>query len=288
MVKNGQSPIRKLAYRSPADGPFGIEVMSFRQLRAITEPALLTVPQRPEFHVLQIIEHGTGHQTADFRQYPLRPGSVLWIRPGQVHQFEDIGQVDGTLVLFLPDFLAPGTRAASLAADPFANSAWDLDLRRDTLTMLALEHLRTEYTDGAGDPLAERNELLRQLLTVLVLRITPRPGPPPTPPGDAFSLFRQAVERDFAASRQVAHYARQLGYSARTLTRATLAATGAGAKEFIDARVLLEAKRLLAHSDLTVMQCGHQLGFQDAANFSKFFEQRAGLTPGAFRASARG
>jgi AraC-like DNA-binding protein len=286
-VKNRQPPIGKLAYRSPAGAPFGIEVMSFRQVRAITAPAMLAAPQRLEFHVLQVVEHGTGHQTADFRQYPLRPGSVLWIRPGQVHQMDGIGQVDGTLVLFLPDFLTPGTLAAGLATDPFAVSGWDPDLRRDTLTMLALEHLRAEYAGSAGDPLAERVELLRQLLTVLILRITPRPDPPPRPPGDAFSVFRQAVERDFSSSRQVSDYACRLGYSARTLSRATLAATGGGAKEFIDARVLLEAKRLLAHSDLSVMQCARQLGFQDAANFSKFFEQRASLTPGAFRASAR-
>jgi AraC-like DNA-binding protein len=286
-VKNGQPPIAKLEYRSPADAPFGIEVMSFRQVRAITEPALLTSPQRPEFHVLQVVEHGTGHQAIDFRRYSLRPGSVLWVRPGQVHQMDGIGQVDGTLVLFLPDFLAPCTLAAGLAAAPFVPCGWDLDLRRDTLTLLALEHLRTEYTGGVGDPLAERIELLRQLLTVLVLRITPRPEASPRPPSDAFSLFRQAVECDFATSRQVSHYARRLGYSARTLSRASLAATGTGAKEFIDARVLLEAKRLLAHSDLTVMQCARRVGFHDAANFSKFFEQRAGLTPGAFRTSAR-
>jgi len=287
MVKKGQPSIRKVVYRSPADAPFGIEVMSFGQLRAMAEPAWRAAPQRPDFHVLGIVEQGTGHHTADFQRYPLRPGSVLWIRPGQVHRLDGVEQVDGTLVLFQPDFLTPGTHAAGVAADLFTPSGWDLDSRRDTLAVLALEHLRTEYAHGAGDPPAMRTELLRQLLTVLVLRITPRPDTPPQPRSDAFSLFRHAVERDFASSRRVSRYARQLGYSARTLSRATFAATGTGAKEFIDARVMLEAKRLLAHGDLTVIQCAHRLGFHDAANFSKFFEQRAGLTPGAFRQSAR-
>jgi AraC-like DNA-binding protein len=212
---------------------------------------------------------------------------VLWIRPGQVHQLDGVEQVDGTLVLFQPHFLAPGTLAADLAADLSAPAGWDLDPRPGTLAVLALEHLRTGYAEGASDPLADRAELLRHLLSVLILRITPRPDLPAQPRHDAFGLFRQAVERDFASSRQVAHYARQLGYSARTLTRAAHAATGAGAKEFIDGRVVLEAKRLLAHGNLTVLQCAQQLGFHDAANFSKFFEQRTGLTPGAFRTSAR-
>ncbi|KOG90185.1 transcriptional regulator, partial [Streptomyces varsoviensis] len=62
--------------------------------------------------------------------------------------------------------------------------------------------------------------------------------------------FRAAVERGFATSHRVADYARTLGYSPRTLSHASLAAAGVGAKEFIDRRVVLEAKRLLAHSEL--------------------------------------
>jgi AraC-like DNA-binding protein len=287
MVKNGQAPIRRVLYRSPADAPFGIEVMSFRQLRAMAEPAWLAAPQRPEFHVLAVIERGVGHHVADFVGYPLRPGSVMWVRPGQVQQMDGIERVDGQLVLFQPDFLVPGTFAAGLAADLFRPAGWDLDPDRETLALLALEHLRTEYAQGAGDPLPERTEVLRQLLAVLVLRVTPRPQAPATLRNDAFEQFRLAVERDFARSRQVSYYARELGYSPRTLSRAAHDATGAGAKEFIDARVLLEAKRLLAHSDLPVVQCAYQAGFRDPANFGKFFEQRVGMSPGAFRKAPR-
>ena len=47
--------------------------------------------------------------------------------------------------------------------------------------------------------------------------------------------------------------------------------------------MVLEAKRLLAFGDLTVAQCAARLGFDDTANFGKFFERGAGCTPGAFR-----
>ncbi len=49
----------------------------------------------------------------------------------------------------------------------------------------------------------------------------------------------------------------------------------------------LEAKRLLAHSDLPAARIADRLGFDDAANFSKFFRQRTGLAPGAFRTALR-
>lgn len=289
MVKNGQSEIRTVVYRSPADAPFGVEAMSFAQLRAMGPPARRAAPQRPQFHVLGVVRAGTGRHTVDFARYGLGPGSVLWIRPGQVHQLDGVEEVDGTLVLFQPDFLAPGTLAQAAADDLFGAQGWELGERRTALAMLALEHLRTEYARRAGDRLPERIEVLRSLLAVLILRVLPEPDHDPvaSPPDEVFLRFRQAVEEGFAHSRRVSWYARRLGYAPRTLTRATLAASGVGAKEFVDRRVVLEAKRLLAHDDATVAQCATRLGFDDTANFGRFFASRVGLAPGAFRDEVR-
>jgi AraC-like DNA-binding protein len=51
-------------------------------------------------------------------------------------------------------------------------------------------------------------------------------------------------------------------------------------------RLTLEAKRLLAHSDLTAAQIAFGLGFEDPAYFARFFRREAGLPPTAFRARA--
>ncbi|WP_229925176.1 helix-turn-helix domain-containing protein [Streptomyces sulfonofaciens] len=56
----------------------------------------------------------------------------------------------------------------------------------------------------------------------------------------------------------------------------------------IDERVLLEARRLLVHTELAASAIGERLGFPSATVFTKFFRQRAGRTPAAFRASERG
>jgi AraC-like DNA-binding protein len=109
----------------------------------------------------------------------------------------------------------------------------------------------------------------------------------PPVPGRAlpelFARFRALVERDFAHSRDVSEYAAQLGYSPRTVSRATHEAFGIAAKQFIDRRVTLEAKRLLAHDELSAAQIATYLGFTSATNFTKFFRRHTGSTPGAFR-----
>ncbi|MFG2590288.1 helix-turn-helix domain-containing protein [Streptomyces sp. NPDC048438] len=79
-------------------------------------------------------------------------------------------------------------------------------------------------------------------------------------------------------------YARLLGCSVRTLTRAAQTAAGTGARQVIDARRLLEARRLLGHSGWTARAVAAHLGFPDAADFGRFFRNHTGLTPAAYTA----
>jgi AraC-like DNA-binding protein len=94
------------------------------------------------------------------------------------------------------------------------------------------------------------------------------------------------VERSYVATRRVEDYAARLGCSVRTLTRASLAATGRSAKQVIDDRAALEARRLLACTELPIAEIGQRLGFPEPTNFGRFFHREVGCSPGAFRARA--
>lgn len=154
----------------------------------------------------------------------------------------------------------------------------------------ALEHLRYEYRAMAELPLEAHVQVLRHLLAVLLVRLARAYGSETGGPAanETFRRFHAAVERDFTVTRRVEDYAAALGYSRRTLTRATQTATGMPAKRYIDERVVLEAKRELAHGRLTITALATRLGFTDASDFTAFFRQRTGTTPTAFRATARG
>lgn len=282
--------IQDLGFVAPAGTPAGIEVMGVDRLRARVDPALLGRPQRPSFHHLLTLRSGTLRHTVDFTAYVLTPGRWLWIRPGQVHQWGDLRDIDATLILFEPDFLDQATAAGAHLDDAHAPVVYqpaEDDHRR--LTESA-EHLFRAFADPGPLPLDVRQTILRHLLAALVLRLahlgTPPAGSTPEP-RDPFVRFRDAVERDFTRTRRLEDYADALGYSARTLSRATQAAAGVNAKEYIDRRTILEAKRLLAHSDHTAAQIAARLGFASATNFSKYFHQRVGTTPIAFRTAVR-
>lgn len=276
--------IPRLDFNARVGTPAGVEVMPLSEFRRRGGGGV--TPQRPDFHHLITTVSGTLKQEVDFTTYDAAPGDWLWVRPGQVHRWGDLSGVEGHLVLFESDFLDPTTVVAARLETPGSPVHYDIV---DDAVDLAIEHLCHEFNAIGGSPLDVHVAMLRHLLSVLVLQLAHRTGglASATEGSDTFRRFREAVERDFTKTHQVADYATALGYSPRTLTRATAAAVGVNAKEFIHERVMLEAKRRLAHSDETAVRIAARLGFSSATNFSKFFQARAGQSPIQFRNATR-
>ncbi|MEU7723212.1 helix-turn-helix domain-containing protein [Streptomyces tibetensis] len=298
MGKNGhvdRAEITDVPYRPLLSAPLGMDVLDFAELRdrGRRRGIDLTAPQRPAFHHLIHVHGGSGplRHTVDFSDHTLRPGSWLRIRPGQVHQYspDELAPARGTIVIWQPGFTATDPEPGP--APPGDPSPLLPGPAHDGALALALRHLTHEYADLGAIPLDAHIEALRHLLGVLLLRLThARSGRPleSASADGAFGRYHAAVERDFGRTHRVADYASALGYSVRTLTRATLAATGSTAKQYLDARILLEAKRLLVHTDATSADIAGRLGFRDPGDFAKFFRKRDGRAPQEFRSAARG
>lgn len=245
---------------------------------------------RIDFHVVLLFDEGPVRHMVDFTEHEARAGDLLWIRPGQVHRFSGAREYRGTALTMQPGFLPRATVEAT------GLYRYDLPpLLHPGAAQLAalrgsLEQLRREYEDAETLPLSLHTAVLRHSLTAFLLRLAHLAASSAEGARQAdttFTLFRDAVERDFATNHSVSAYADELGYSRRTLVRAVRAATGETPKGFIDKRVVLEAKRLLAHTDLPIGRVGAAVGFPDPANFSKYFHQHTELTPAAFRAELR-
>jgi hypothetical protein len=116
--------IADIGFASTVGTPAGFEIMSLAELRVRVPVRMgragLRAPQRPTFHHLITLSSGSLWHTVDFTGYALRPGSWLWVRPGQVQQWGDLDEAEGTLILFERDFLDPGTVAAARVDDPHA------------------------------------------------------------------------------------------------------------------------------------------------------------------------
>ena len=281
--------IRRVSFRNRRLERLGVEVMSFDELRA-RSASVTREPRRVGFHQLMLVEGGRGTHAVDFVEYALCPGTVLSVTPGQVQRWRAFDTLRGRLLLIAELALAPTLGHA--ASDPVRRALEDRPARSrppraSWRELLAdVDRLRADIDRFDGGP--TDTAVVRHSLVALLLRFARgRDAAGEAAPRDAelVRLFRRELEAGLCERLGVQDYARRLGYSQSSLSRACTAVLGRSAKRVIDERVVLEAKRLLVHSPATGAEIGHRLGFTETTNFVKFFARVAGCTPRAFRAA---
>ncbi len=249
---------------------------------------------RAAFHIVILCQHGIATQVVDFREVHHHSGSVLWIPPGTVH--ERTPAIQGMAVCFTSAFLGfeqmgAAERAGATIPEGTMGGAWNLqgsDLD-DVEAMIRV--LNSEYTRLVNGPTGlgriRGDAMLRHLLIALVQRIhsVPRERDVFETTHPVARRFVEMAELNFCRRHTVAAYAAALGYSARTLQRVCYEEIGVTPRQYIDNCIAEEAERLLTLTELSIAAVGRSVGFNDAANFSKFFQRQTGQTPGAFRRS---
>ncbi|MFJ8808836.1 helix-turn-helix domain-containing protein [Streptomyces sp. NPDC102490] len=277
MVETGHvTVIRQMTYQPAERRAATVETMTFDRLRDLNDGRT----QRADFHVLAVVDAGHGSVTVDFLQHPLKERSAVWVPPGAVHRWDDVADVTGHLVLFVPT--APVTHATrELVASPDLVAQWSIPDADWPFVDAARNHLLLETSAPPGDISRELSDIL---LSALIARLRP-PHTQARISDPVFRLFRSSVEAHFREHHDAGYYARALGYAPRTLSRAVQRVSGRTAKGYIVDRIALEAKRLLAYDRLTAARCANMLGFSDASNFSVFFRKATGISPGAWQAT---
>jgi len=286
--------IQRLGYRPRAPYQLDLEVFTVADLRHRGSKEKVRTTHRYEFHALVCVTQGACTQVVDFKSISCKPGSLLVLRPGQVHNYGRDEDWDGWNILFRPEFLPVSTTLR----DPRLT----VDLERLPEQVILSSHELRQVTDSIQQmredtlvdaPLEDLHALLRHQLHALLTRLVILHGhqqaqePLISPALQRFKRFQQLVDERFAQWHQVADYASQLGYTEKSLARAVAAARGVTAKAFIAARINLEAKRLLVHTEVPVVAIAEKLGFEEATNFSKFFKREVGCTPTEFRQRQR-
>jgi AraC family transcriptional regulator, transcriptional activator of pobA len=100
---------------------------------------------------------------------------------------------------------------------------------------------------------------------------------------DLFTEFLMHVEKNFLLEKSTDFYTEQMHISLNILNNTVKERTGMSVKKFLIQRVLLEAKRLIAHSNKSVKEIAYDLEFLEPAHFTNFFKKHTGHTPSGFR-----
>jgi AraC family transcriptional activator of pobA len=230
----------------------------------------------------------------DFMEFNASGHTLVFLSPGQVHTARPAPGTQGHTISFTQAFFDHFAPPPSPLFDfPFFFAAharpW---LSISTGDAPAIADLFAEMQREFDTAQPGAAGILRALLHILLVRAE-RLYAGAHPPRDvtrATQLTREfqiAVEQHFREWDSVSAYAKALGVTANHLHDVVREQIGRPAGEVIRERRLLDAKRLLLHSDLTAAEIGYRVGFQDPSYFSRFFKRSTQATPAEFRAEIR-
>lgn len=137
-----------------------------------------------------------------------------------------------------------------------------------------------------------RNEIIRAYLKSVLILVQRSKNAYNIQQPDSFTAddkriqlvkFFNLVEEHYKEGLTINEYARKLNISTRTLSDLTNQQVNKTPSQMIQERIILEAQRLLVHSNLNINQIGFRMGFDDPSYFVKYFKKHTKMSPSDFR-----
>lgn len=247
-------------------------------------------PHREGHYQFMLATQGELTLTIDFKEVAVVGPAVLLIAPGQVHHLLMATDVQGWTIGFDPSLL--DGEFQQVLARLFRDSV----VIRPSMSLLeqssSLLQVLEKVQLGPSDAYTGRTlqALLMALLSLLAGQLTGTAVQTKSPERRAVVIeqaFHQLVQLHYQVWKQPAQYADALAITVSHLNDVVKTITGFSPSTMIQERSILEAKRLLYYTQLSVKEIGYELGYQEPVYFNKLFRKRTGQTPLAFRQQVR-
>jgi AraC family transcriptional activator of pobA len=233
--------------------------------------------------------------TVDFNQFHTTRHSLFFINSNQYIQLQAAGPAPGFLIYYNRDFYCIQIHDEEVACDGLLfNNVYQMP-------MTELSGLDSQLIDQAFGQIQQEltgqesahEEMIRTYLKQIIIRATrlwkqQQLGDLLIEADlDLFRDFSRLVEIHFREKHTVADYAELLAVAPKTLSNKFNRLNLAQPNEIIKDRILLEAKRLLMYSALSVKEIAYQLGYEDPAYFNRLFTSKTGETPAIYKKKIR-
>ncbi len=244
-------------------------------------------PHKHNFYHLVFITKGSGWHEIDFKRHTVKSGAMFFMMPAQVHswslgkgtcgivvEFENLSMFTGDEAFVLAEALRPSVNYLALSGD-----------NKKVIHEL-YQGMMDEYESEEKD----FEILLRINLAKLIILFSRFIKDTPAKVSRVSKFreeFNELIERNYKTHHNVEFYAKTMGVATKSLTAKVNRNIGKNVREIIQDRCILEGKRLLAYSDLSVSEIALELGFEDPNYFTRFFKLKTKINPGKFRQKVR-
>lgn len=252
-------------------------------------------PHRHDFFEVLYLSKGSGFHVIDGNKYEIKPPCVFFMSPGQAHKIEFSGDIEGFIFIFTPEFyLINQTNQNRLIEFPFF-----FTIRQDNPPLNLLEETNVKFLESLfkkgiseiSKGKAYSVELLRSILDLILTTCSALYKTDETllAKGKGHIVvkkFFQLVEENYQQNWSVAEYADKMAITPNHLTQTVNQLTGKTSSQIIKSKQVLEIKRLLVHTNLSVTEIAIRMNFPDQSYFTKFFKREAGISPLQYRVKA--
>jgi len=245
---------------------------------------IATNSHRDEGHTFHFIEKGTVQIEIDFQIYRITAPAVVYMHPNQVHRILDFTDMTVCALSINNEKLNPDYLNLLEEIAPSKPLLLAKDVHNDIFETFSLcLNFSKQKSNKLFHLLLKDscNTLVALLISAFLNQNTSLNSLP------RFEIivksFNQLLEKNYLALKRPAAYAQQLNISTHYLNESIKNATGLSVSQQIQERIILEAKRLLYHSDKSVKEIAFELGYDDYPYFSRLFTKVAGMTALTFR-----
>ncbi|KPM32757.1 Transcriptional regulator, AraC family [Croceitalea dokdonensis DOKDO 023] len=250
-------------------------------------------PHRHDYFTVLVIQKAAGLHKIDFNTYELSGRQVYFVAPGQVHQLMETQPSVGYVMTFSHQFLVQSAIPLSFidSLNLFQNYGQSPPLIPTAAEFLAISNFAYKMFELSSSGAAMKFLSVGAYLKLLLIECNNICDMNPVEPGGDVSgyhlirAFKTSVDDNFRAEHSTKFYADALHITPDHLNRTVKSKMGKTAKEYIQARIVTEAKRLLFFTAQSTKEIAYELGFKEPANFSAFFKKHTQLPPTAFKKS---
>ena len=231
-----------------------------------------------------------GHVVVDFTEYHLTQDAFFFINTEQYFSFAN--DCCGTLLFYNRDFYCVEIHDKEVACDGILfHNVYEvpvvfMDAPTSASTQTIIEEIKNELQ--LDDTSIE--EMLRILLKQIIIKCTRiwkqehrLAGAAALPEVTFYRSFSQLVEKHFTKLHTVADFAELLHISPKALNKRITRYSDTTPNDIIKNRIMVEAKRLLVHANLSIKEICYELGYEDPSYFTRLFTKQASISPQQFR-----
>ncbi len=246
---------------------------------------------RFEYYTMMLITEGEGWHYIDYENYFLKKGSLVLISKNQVQKYRRNSKMKGIVILFTDNFLQKNLNHLHLKNHinifnyHLYNPLLDLEEKNYKDLLKLIERIYFEYEIDHDEM---KGKILGTFLNALLLKTEriashKRISLKQYKYYDKFKEFGNLLEKDLVNNKDAKFYAKAMNISYKHLNEISKTICSKTAKEFISDFLVLEIKRYLSGTNLSVKEISYKLGYDEPTNLQKIFKRETGKTALEFR-----